>query len=104
MRRAIRFYLPSEYDEANRFFQSPESIEQVFGFEFSCGDGLFLSDIIDDDELLAKYDGEVDDSLIRMRDGTLISEKYTLSFTYNDEFRHTGADEFSKIKVMKGWR
>jgi len=38
-----------------------EQFERNFGLEFSCGDGLFVSDFgDDDDELLDKYDGFVD--------------------------------------------
>lgn len=40
-------------------FGAIEELEDAFDMEFSCGDGLYLSDIEDDDSLLAKYDGSV---------------------------------------------
>ena len=36
-----------------------EGIENAFNIEFSCGDGLYLSDHEDNDAMIDKYDGEV---------------------------------------------
>jgi hypothetical protein len=36
-----------------------EQFERSFGLELSCGDGLFLSDINEDEELMEQYDGLV---------------------------------------------
>ena len=49
----------SDYNELYKACGSVEHIEQAFDIEFSCGDGLYLSDIEDDDALVDKYDGEV---------------------------------------------
>jgi hypothetical protein len=49
----------TNFKKLRKYFDSIESIESCFGIEFSCGDGLYLSDIEDDEVLLDKYDGEV---------------------------------------------
>lgn len=43
-----------------KFFKNVEEMESLFDIEFSCGDGLFLSDIENNPELFAKYDDAVD--------------------------------------------
>jgi hypothetical protein len=58
----------SEFEKLGKYFGAIEELENAFDIEFSCGDGLFLSDIEDDDSLLAKYDGKVcTDSMPRHR-------------------------------------
>lgn len=49
----------SDYNELYKACGSVEHIEQAFDIEFSCGNGLYLSDIEDDEKLLHQYDGEV---------------------------------------------
>jgi hypothetical protein len=46
-------------EEAISMCGCAEEFEQSFGLELSCGDGLFLPDIDEDEELMAQYDGLV---------------------------------------------
>lgn len=48
-----------EFEELCDALGCIEYVEEAFDMEFSCGDGLFLSDIENDDSLLAKHDGNV---------------------------------------------
>lgn len=95
MKTSVEFEFPDDFQRALEFFEATEVIESVFGIEFSCGDGLFLSDIEDDPDLLEKYDGKVDIELAR-KDGKLMS-RFVASLRYDDS---PGAKEvFSKVKV-----
>ena len=49
----------THFEELWSLFGCVEGIENAFDIEVSCGDGKFLSDIEDDEELLDKYDGNV---------------------------------------------
>lgn len=48
-----------ELSKAIDICDSAEQFEISFGLDLSCGDGLFLPDIHEDEELLEKYDGLV---------------------------------------------
>jgi hypothetical protein len=91
-KRQITFRFPDDFEEACEFFGSPEDVEYACGFEFSCGEGLFMSDLLEksrkaysdayalggyeaarnsraDDETestIERLDGEVDVNLIRI--------------------------------------
>lgn len=60
-------YLEDQFEELYKACGSTEAVEEAFDIEFSCGDGLYLSDI-EDDALVDRYDGKVcTDSLPRHR-------------------------------------
>ena len=97
-KRVVRFSLPQQFEAAVRFFGCCEDIEFLFRLEFSCGDGLFLSDILDNDALLEKHDGHVDETKFRI--GDQIFSSGVLHCKYDSDCRYTGADEFSDVKVL----
>lgn len=80
------------------YFKNIEQVEDIFGIEYSCGDGLFLSDL--SGELFEKYDGYVDWKVIRNVDTRRIY-KYPalLCFVYNPEYRRKGGELFEKARV-----
>jgi len=51
--------MEQDFEKLYKACGSIEGVELAFNMEFSCGNGLYLSDIEDDEELLGKYDGEV---------------------------------------------
>ena len=67
---ANEFY-EQQFSKLRKYVGSVEDIEQLFGVEFSCGDGKFMSDfwkwsdnkqslsVVVSDEELDKYDGHV---------------------------------------------
>ena len=97
-------------DEFFDYFKCVESIEDSFEIEFSCGDGLFYSDLLSDyvlfdnenqDENLDFYDGKVDITLFRDKDDNLHKNSY-LSFDYNDkEDIWEERDRYSNFKITK---
>lgn len=90
----------TDLDSLLRMFGCFESIEYYFHIDLSCGDGLFLPDIDCDRELLDKYDGNVDTSLVRCRKTKkLMKGVFWFSFTYNDNHGYTGEPEFIKCKI-----
>jgi hypothetical protein len=42
----ITFYFPDDFEEASKFFGTVENLERVAGIEFSCGEGLFMSQLL----------------------------------------------------------
>lgn len=83
MKTSIDFYFPEDERAAVADLGCYENIERRFGFEFSCGDGLFLSDIFDDVYMLEKYDGRVDVDLIRLKNGTEHRGPFTIRYKYD---------------------
>lgn len=91
------FTFPEDFEESIKLFRSTERIESTLGIEFSCGDGLFLSDLEEKPELLEKYDGKVDVNLVR-RKGKLMKEfKVFLVHDASPDAK----EEFSKIKIVE---
>jgi hypothetical protein len=88
-------------DDCLTWFGCPESIESL-GLEISCGDGLFLQDLVDDAfsksgydidndysspewDLVSKYEGECDFNLIRRKSDNALLTDVKLSFIYDDD-------------------
>jgi len=84
------------------FFDSLEDLEALFDIEFSCGDGLFLSDLDESDfDAFRKYDGEVDWSLFRKNegDGTVCkTEDYYIRFMFDENPRE---ETYTDCKILK---
>ncbi len=80
-----------DFDDLYKACGSIEHIEEAFDMEFSCGDGLYPSDIEDDDKLVARYDGKVcTDSMPRHRsDGKEFKPfknyRFTIKYVERDE-------------------
>ena len=89
MKTSYEFLLPDEMKECVSAFGCYEDIESFFGFEISCGDGLFLSDL--DWYDLEEYDGKVDADLIRLESGRLIRAPYRVSYKHDDVTRENSA-------------
>ena len=90
--------LPMLDEETFDLFDNIEEMEELFGFEFSCGDGLFLSDL--DGDALRKYDGNLDLELFR-KDGAICrSEDYYLRFGWENGY-DSRQELFSDCKVIK---
>lgn len=82
------------------YFGCFETFWNFFNIEHSCGDGLFLSDIEHDIELLNKYDGCVDENLFRHNETKKIYKiPRILKFTYDDN--EIGMDAYSKPTIGK---
>jgi hypothetical protein len=88
-------------EKALEMFDCVENLEKLFGFEFSCGDGLFMSDIESDDAMLEKYDGKVDWSLLRKDRKLIQTSTIYLRCDYDDEFQENGRPEFTNCKLMR---
>lgn len=81
------------------YFGSVEEIEEVFGIEYSCGDGLFRSDI-EPDKLSDEHDGNVDWTMIRNAETKRVFRSGALlCFTYNPDYRRNGGELFEKARV-----
>ena len=62
-------YMEEDFTALHKACGSVEYIEEAFDIELSCGDNKYLSDIEDNDEELAKYDGNAcTDCVPRHRD------------------------------------
>ena len=115
------FYFPDDLDEASSFFGNIENIEKYANIEFSCGEGLFVSDLIqksmdslngaeDDAEtkkLLDRLDGKVDENVIRLTkpNGQTVVHvgKFKISCDYNPKRAEHGEDPISNVKVSLRW-
>lgn len=119
----ITFDHSLDKNDFNNYYDSIEDIENDFNIEFSCGDGLFYSDIVErlfnieyytpSDELfdckikeeqillekqIEFYDGKVDFNLIRYKGKEYINP--FLSFVYNDsEIIYLEHDRYSNFRV-----
>lgn len=91
----ITFDTSLDGNDFNNYYQSVEDIEMDFQIEFSCGDGLYFQDLLQQDwecdnledkivteKLIDQYDGKVDFNLIRYK-GKEYKNPY-LSFEYDD--------------------
>lgn len=86
-------------DMIHSWFGCVENFENFFEIEFSCGDGLFLTDIDQDVILLDKYDGQVYYNLFRLNDNKkLMKGNYEFRFTYDPDEPY---DYFSNPKIVK---
>ena len=98
MKYQVTYELPSMLPEAQDFFDCIEHIEEIFGIEFSCGDGKFFSDIDLDSPGADSYDGKVDSSLCR-KNGRLIKNPI-ISCTYDPASHNDPSiEEFIKCSV-----
>jgi len=88
----LSFPMPSHMEEdyaaLHKACGSVEQIEEAFDIELSCGDNKYLSDIEDDDEELAKYDGNAcTDCVPRHRDGKKkfkVDKPYRFTIKYSE--------------------
>ena len=89
-----------DFSDLITWFGCVENIEGLFGIEFSCGDGLFLTDLESDWDTFCKYDGLVDATTFRQA-GKVKKGSYVFKFTYNEDWRETGSEEFTNCRVVK---
>lgn len=59
-------FFSNDLDTIRSYFGCIESVEFIFDIEYSCGDGLFYSDIENDDILSSQYDGKLDVNTFRV--------------------------------------
>ena len=103
----IRIDLIEEERDLWVFFNNIEELEDLFGIEFSCGDGLFSSDLECDSSeegfpLFVKYDGVIDWNLFRLNetpDEVCATEDYYIRFKYDDD--QYAPEPYSECKVLK---
>lgn len=96
MKTTVEFDFPEDERLAVDDLGCYENIERHFGFEFSCGDGIFLSDIFDDVYMLEKYDGCVDVGLIRLKNGAEHRGSFTIRYKYDDRL-----NEMSDFQLIR---
>ena len=92
-----------DWDKLLHWFGSVENIEILFRVEFSCGNGLFLSQLEADQDwnTFNVYDGHVDPSLFTY-EGRLMQGPCRFKFSYNEDAPFNGKPMFSDCKVVKG--
>lgn len=97
----IEFDLPEDIEYATKLFGCIESIESLFDIEFSCGDGLFISDIEDmeDADLMQKYDGMVCLKAIRINGDEVIDGGYAIRLSCTLDDRPEALNKFSDFRI-----
>lgn len=98
----IALYQDEDWEKLIQWFGNVENIELYFGVEFSCGDGLFLSQLEEDQDLntFAEYDGKVDTDLFYYN-GRLIRGPHAFKFSYNEDYLDNGKPRFSNCRVTR---
>lgn len=100
----ITFYIPQELDQACRFFECIENLEFYFGIEFSCGEGKFMSELMENydenSEVIERLDGGVVENCIKIKKtGKVHIGDFKISFKYDPDYRERGTEMATNMKV-----